>query len=231
MLTDKNPSYFYDPKDFEHLLFLEDLWEVIQKEVRELLKIKNSGQWLSTFPDYVNSKNPSAWEVYTFQFFKMDHIPNREKCKQTSDIIRQIPELISCDFSILKPETHIKAHCGYSKLILRCHLPLIVPSGDTCQIRVGDEIRTWREGELLIFNDSYEHEAWNNSEEHRVILMFDIPNPHWHYSAHEISKYKIDHIADPFLLQFADKATWQEGFKKGILPLSKGFGLGEGGDF
>jgi beta-hydroxylase len=220
MLTEKNPSYFYDTKDFAHLLSLEDHWEIIQKEVIELLKTKDSGQWLSTFPDYVNSNTPSAWEVYTFQFFNMDNIPNRVQCKQTSDLITQIPELISCDFSIIKPKTHIKAHTGYSKLILRCHLPLIVPSGDLCQIRVGDEIRTWKEGELLIFDDSHEHEAWNNSDEIRVVLMFDIPNPLWKYSAHEISKYKIDHIEDPFLLQFANKARWQEGFEKGILPIS-----------
>ncbi len=220
MLTEKNPSYFYDTKDFAHLLFLEDHWEIIQKEVTELLKTKDSGQWLSTFPAYVNSKTPAAWKVFTFQFFNMDNIPNREQCKHTSDLIKQIQELISCDFSIIKPKTHIKAHCGYSKLILRCHLPLIVPAGELCQIRVGDEVRTWKEGELLIFDDSHEHEAWNNSDENRVVLMFDIPNPYWHYSAYEISKYKIDHIEDPFLLQFADKATWQEGFKQGVLPVN-----------
>ena len=69
-------------------------------------------------------------------------------------------------------------------------------------------------------NGVNEHEAWNNSDENRVVLMFDIPNPYWHYSAYEISKYKIDHIEDPFLLQFADKATWQEGFKQGVLPVN-----------
>jgi aspartyl/asparaginyl beta-hydroxylase (cupin superfamily) len=60
-----------------------------------------------------------------------------------------------------------------SRLI--CHLPLIVPPG--CAIRVGSEVRAWEEGKLLIFDDSIEHEAWNRSEELRVILLFEIWRP------------------------------------------------------
>jgi aspartyl/asparaginyl beta-hydroxylase (cupin superfamily) len=58
---------------------------------------------------------------------------------------------------------------------LICHLPLLVP--DQCGLRVGNEVRPWREGELLIFDDSIEHEAWNRSDEIRVVLLFDIWRP------------------------------------------------------
>ena len=110
-------------------------------------------------------------------------------------------------FQILKPTPQILPHKGYTKMVLRCHLPLIVPAGELCGLRVGNEIKHWKEGELLIFDDSFEHEAWNNSDENRIVLMFDIPNPLWGYTAHEISKYKIEHMDDPFLLSFADKNT------------------------
>jgi aspartyl/asparaginyl beta-hydroxylase (cupin superfamily) len=60
-----------------------------------------------------------------------------------------------------------------SRLI--CHLPLIVPP--KCAFRVGNEVREWREGELLIFDDTIEHEAWNDSERDRVVLIFDIWRP------------------------------------------------------
>jgi beta-hydroxylase len=113
-------------------------------------------------------------------------------------LIQSIPEVITSEFSFLKPKSKILAHKGFSKMILRAHLPLIVPKGDTCAIRVGDETHIWKEGELVIFDDSFDHEAWNDSDDFRVILMIDIPNPRWNYSANEISKYKIEHLEDSF---------------------------------
>jgi aspartyl/asparaginyl beta-hydroxylase (cupin superfamily) len=56
------------------------------------------------------------------------------------------------------------------------HLPLVVPSG--CRFRVGGETREWREGEAFAFDDTIEHEAWNNSDEPRVVLILDVWNPH-----------------------------------------------------
>ena len=104
-------------------------------------------------------------------------------------------------------------------MVLRCHLPLIVPAGNKCAIRVGDETREWKEGELMIFDDSFEHEAWNRSDEMRVVLMFDIPNPLWGYTARQISKYKIENMDDPFLLSLVPKEKWMEAFAKGEFPL------------
>ena len=71
----------------------------------------------------------------------------------------------------------------------------------------------------MIFDDSFNHEAWNNSTSHRVVLMFDIPNPLWGYTAHEISKYKIENMDDPFLLNMVNKETWMKSFEAGVFPL------------
>ncbi len=78
-------------------------------------------------------------------------------------------------FSMLKPGAHIRPHHGLFNFRLICHLPLIVPSD--CTLRVGNQRRDWRQGELLIFDDSMEHEAWNRSEQQRVILLFEIWRP------------------------------------------------------
>lgn len=78
-------------------------------------------------------------------------------------------------FSLLKPGAHIRPHHGSFNFRLICHLPLIVPSD--CRLRVGNQVREWRDGELLIFDDSMEHEAWNRSDKQRIILLFEIWRP------------------------------------------------------
>ena len=88
-------------------------------------------------------------------------------------------------FSTLHGKSYIKPHTGPMNLRLRIHLPLIVPS-DTkpdafskhpktkCGLRVGDQIRTWKEGKAVVLDDSYEHEVWNETKDVRVLLLLDI---------------------------------------------------------
>jgi hypothetical protein len=78
-------------------------------------------------------------------------------------------------FSLLRPGARIAPHTGTFNTRLICHLPLIVPPN--CRFRVGNEVREWEVGKLLIFDDTIEHEAWNDSGEDRVVLIFDIWRP------------------------------------------------------
>lgn len=78
-------------------------------------------------------------------------------------------------YSRLMPGTHIKPHHGMLNTRLICHLPLVAPDG--CGLRVGHETRGWRYGEMLIFDDSIEHEAWNRGTSDRTILLFEIWRP------------------------------------------------------
>lgn len=78
-------------------------------------------------------------------------------------------------YSRLSPDTHIKPHHGLLNTRLICHLPLVAPDG--CGLRVGHETRHWRFGEMLIFDDSMEHEAWNRGNSDRTILLFEIWRP------------------------------------------------------
>lgn len=103
------------------------------------------------------------------------------RCPQTWAAVHQAPlpriegSAPTVMFSLLKPRARIAPHTGVQNTRLVCHLPLIVPPG--CGFRVGNEIRQWEEGKLLIFDDTIEHEAWNDSNQDRMVLIFDIWRP------------------------------------------------------
>jgi aspartate beta-hydroxylase len=104
------------------------------------------------------------------------------RCPVTAAMLESIPgariarRAPTAFFSILKPHTHIPPHTGVTNTRAIIHLPLIVPSG--CGFRVGGETREWKVGEAFAFDDTIEHEAWNNSDELRAVLIFDVWNPH-----------------------------------------------------
>jgi len=104
-----------------------------------------------------------------------------ERCPHTWAAVQQAPQPRipgwgpTAMFSLLKAGARIAPHTGMFNTRLVCHLPLIVPPG--CRFRVGNEVREWREGQLMIFDDTIEHEAWNDSAEDRVVLIFDIWRP------------------------------------------------------
>lgn len=95
----------------------------------------------------------------------MQHVP-------LPHITTRAPSIL---FSLLQPGARIEAHNGVINTRLICHLPLIVPP--RCGFRVGNETREWEVGKLLIFDDTIEHEAWNESDEDRVVLIFDVWRP------------------------------------------------------
>ena len=101
--------------------------------------------------------------------------PQTMAAVEASDLPRISVRAPNILFSKLAPGARIPPHHGMLNTRLVCHLPLIVPSG--CGFRVGGEVRQWREGELLIFDDTIEHEAWNDGSSDRIILIFDAWRP------------------------------------------------------
>ena len=211
--TEKNPKYYYKLNEFKQLHVLEDNYKVILNELLTVRKNAKDKNWFAAFPNYVVSKNENTWKTFNFIFFGIKNPINCGLCSETFKILNKIPGLITAEFSYLPANTQIKPHKGFSKMVLRAHLGLIIPKD--CGIRVGDETKIWEQGKLLIFDDSFEHEAWNNSNEDRFILMLDIANPLWGYTAQEICKYKIDNMADDFMLSLFTKEQWKEFYAKG----------------
>lgn len=178
---------FYKRQDFPWVAGVESVWEEIRSELEGYFE---HGQ---EFSPYLTSSseavqlhrtplldNPDWGALYLQQDSRL-LVEHARAFPKTMEAFRHVP---LCDipgrtpsilFSLLRPGTHIPAHTGLLNVRLICHLPLIVPAG--CQFRVGNQMREWKEGELLVFNDSIEHEAWNNSDHQRVILLFEVWRP------------------------------------------------------
>lgn len=103
-------------------------------------------------------------------------------CPDTAAALEAVPrshvpgKAPSAFFSILQPGAHIPPHTGVTNTRAIIHLPLVVPEG--CAFRVGGETRPWVEGQAFAFDDTIEHEAWNRSDKVRIVLIFDVWNPH-----------------------------------------------------
>ena len=123
-----------------------------------------------------------AWDAFFFYRHGVRYDENHERCPRTSAILEALPlvriraHAPEICFSVLAPGTHILPHHGVTNTRIVTHLPLIVP--DNCAIRVGGEDHAWKEGQCVSFDDTFEHEAWNRSEQTRVVLIIDGWNPH-----------------------------------------------------
>ena len=106
---------------------------------------------------------------------------NQQRCPRTMEALRNVPLVHvpgrspSVLFSRLRPRTRIPAHHGFVNTRLIGHLPLVIPGG--CGFRVGPETRSWKEGQAWVFDDTIEHEAWNDGDEERLILIFEVWQP------------------------------------------------------
>jgi ornithine lipid ester-linked acyl 2-hydroxylase len=168
--------------DNSHFPYIEPLsanWEAIRDEIREILKHREAVplfQEVST--DQKRIAKDTSWRTFILYGFGLKAEKNCRRAPITCSLLEQIPNLQTAWFSILAPGYHIPAHKGVSKGIIRGHLGLIVPSDrEKCRMRVGEEICVWREGEVFVFDDTYDHEVWNDTEEERVILLFDFDRP------------------------------------------------------
>jgi aspartate beta-hydroxylase/beta-hydroxylase len=117
------------------------------------------------------------WKVFYLDAMGEKPAVNRARCPRTAALIDQIPGLFQAFFSILDGGKSIPAHCGPYRGYLRYHLGLVVPKEDPPSIRIKDVHYTWKEGESLLFDDSWDHEVINKSPGDRVVLIVDIRRP------------------------------------------------------
>ena len=133
--------------------------------------------------DYWAGLNRStAWSAFHFHRHGQPFDAHRQRCPRTAALLDSLPLMRipgyapEAMFSVLRPGARIPPHHGSVNGRLTVHLPLIVPP-DCGALRVGNEARGWNEGEVLVFDDAMEHEAWNASAHTRVVLIFDVWNP------------------------------------------------------
>ncbi|MBG0742689.1 MAG: aspartyl/asparaginyl beta-hydroxylase domain-containing protein [Cylindrospermopsis raciborskii KL1] len=156
---------FFHTKDFDFVSTLENGWTDVRAELVRL-QPKNFIDW----PEK-NIYN-HGWEVFGLYAFGQRIEENCKLCPKTVQLIEKIPGLLTAGFSSLAPGTYIGPHFGATNAVLRCHLGVVVPDSN-CGIRVDKETKNWQEGKCLIFDDTYEHEAWNRSDITRIVLLID----------------------------------------------------------
>ena len=178
---------FYDEAEFDWVAELEAATQDIQAELQEALKV---GMAFDAYlveekdrpnHDFHGMNGNTDWGAYYLWYNGEPVAEHQARCPKTVAALNKIPLLFSGRrspnvlFSRLKPGAKIPPHTGMVNTRLICHLPLIVPDG--CGFRVGNTVREWQPGKVWMFDDTIEHEAWNNSDEERIILLFEIWKP------------------------------------------------------
>lgn len=129
-------------------------------------------------PDQARISKGTHWKTYALCIFGQQVAENCAACPETARLLAGLPGLQNAWFSILAPGYHIPAHRGPTRALVRAHLGLRVPAArERCWIRVDDQIYSWREGECVLFDDTYEHEVLNDTPEYRAVLFLDIDRP------------------------------------------------------
>ncbi len=179
---------FFDRESFPWLAALEAETDSIREEFIAASSADQSGMEpyiaingalpLRQWTELNHSRRWSAYFLWNQGRAEEGHL---KRCPRTAAALAKVPQVDipgrgpTAFFSILDAHTKIPAHSGVTNTRVTVHLPLVVPPG--CGFRVGGEIREWRVGTGWIFDDTIEHEAWNDSEAPRAILIFDVWNP------------------------------------------------------
>lgn len=164
---------FHDSGRLPGALALELNYEAIRAEVEGLAATEFQ-------EEAENLKGRGAWDVLFFYERGRKNEQNLARCPVIANLIdshntvRTSAGLIYV--SKFSPDTQVKPHRGPTNMRLRCHVGIKIPGGD-CGLKVGGETRRWQEGKCLVFDDSFEHEAWNLSSEPRVVLIVDFWHP------------------------------------------------------
>lgn len=169
---------FFDPGKFAWVPALEENWRQIRRELDHVLQYADD---IPNFQD-ISAENRALtdddrWKTFFFHAWGIRVASNCARCPATAALLDRITGMKSAFFSILLPQKHLPPHRGPYAGVLRYHLGLIVPDGGRCRLRVGDRIEHWQEGRSLIFDDTFEHEVWNDSDAVRVVLFVDVARP------------------------------------------------------
>ncbi len=206
---------FWDPKDFAWTAELEANWEVIRDEMQHLvdrLDLVPSFQDVRRDEAWINDDD--RWKMFVLVGFGVPHAKNLARCPKTAALLKRVPTMTTAIFSFLQGEKHIPPHRGPFKGVLRYHLALrIPPPAGSCRIRVADEYAEWKEGKSLVFDDTFFHEVWKESDGVRAILFMDFLRPlPWPLSTINRLAFRAIGREPAIRLAAAQLDHWEEAF-------------------
>jgi aspartyl/asparaginyl beta-hydroxylase (cupin superfamily) len=164
---------------FPWVAHIEENWQVIREELEAVLQDREAlPNFQDISKDQIEITDDDRWKTFFLYGYGFRAQLGTEMCPRTAALMEQIPGMTTAMFSILSPRKHILAHRGPYKGVLRYHLGLIVPQdAEACRIRVGEDYRHWEAGKSMIFDDTFNHEVWNDTDETRVVLFVDVLRP------------------------------------------------------
>ncbi|XP_062136779.1 aspartyl/asparaginyl beta-hydroxylase isoform X6 [Drosophila sulfurigaster albostrigata] len=184
---------FWQPAETGYASQLEQLqqsWRVIRQEALSLLNARGNFQ-----PEAEQLRHTGNWQQFElFAQGKRQH-SNCQRAPLTCALLDKLPASSGClrgqvKFSAMQAQTHVWPHCGPTNCRLRAHLTLVAPEPQLTSLRVAEQQRTWHEGELFIFDDSFEHEVWHNGTQLRLVLILDL----WHPDLSEMQRRSLSPI-------------------------------------
>ena len=209
--------HIYDPRQFPWAAEIEREWQAVRKELDVVMTFRDQ---MPSFQDILKEvgaiQSDNQWKTFFLAGIGMDCAENCRRCPETVWLLGKIPGMTTAFFSILSPGKHIPAHRGAWNGILRLHLGLLVPEPrERVRIRIGNDFYSWREGEALIFDDTFNHEVWNDTDGYRVVLFVDFARP-LYQPFHWLNELLLHFGAlAPFLREAGEKQKhWQDAFWK-----------------
>lgn len=194
-------------------------WRGVRAEAERLCaRMDRLPRFQDLSPDQARIAGDDGWRTFFLFGFGRHSERALALCPETARLLARVPGLESACFSILAPGKHIPAHQGITKALLRCHLGLLVPeTGPRCAMRVADRLCTWEEGRCLVFDDTAEHEVWNDTASPRVVLLVDFRRPlrTWARPAADAllaALHRSSYVRDAL----ARHAAWERSFAHGL---------------
>jgi ornithine lipid ester-linked acyl 2-hydroxylase len=167
------------PANFAWVAELEANWTTIRHELDAVMTDRAALPNMQDLsPLQYGITRDKVWKVFAFRAYGARIEENCGACPETARLLDKIPDLEVAFFSVLEPGAHLSAHRGAYKGLVRAHLGLIVPEPrERCRMQVGNETVVWEEGKCVLFDDTYRHEVWNETDGIRVVLLIDVPRP------------------------------------------------------
>ena len=185
--------YYHDLTILNEAILIKMYFETIRNEVKNIYRdfktINNDLFFMGL------GKSKTDWtRLYLKWFKKIDPI-GAKLCPQTTNIIRSMPNIQTAMISVLKPGAKIVPHMGPYSGCIRLHMGLITPNSDDCFINLDGKSYSWRDGEVILLDDSYLHYVENNTNKYRVILFCDIVRP-MNFIGDMVNNFLINNLSE-----------------------------------
>jgi aspartate beta-hydroxylase len=186
-------------RDFPRGTAFVDAWKAIREEALEV------GRRLQDVPRFheimaeqasISANDGRDWRMYILKAYGVEQLPKMAACPRLAALVRRSPEVLSASFSFLGPRKHIPPHRGPIRGIIRFYLMLSMPCASdgspAAVLRVANVEHRLTEGEFLLWDDTFEHEAWNESNEVRIVLSLDVWRPRMPFDMQVVSAALIE---------------------------------------